>query len=151
MAKVGAPTTYTLELAKKICDCVRVSTKRMSQICEENKLPDVSCINNWRIVHPEFGAMYATAKAQQAELFAEETIEIARMSRGKALYTDDKGIQKVDTGSIAADRLLIDTQKWVACKLAPRIYGDKIEHSGNVTVTHENWLKEAHDKLKEQL
>jgi hypothetical protein len=34
-------------------------------------------------------------------------------------------------------RLRVDTRKWVATKIAPRIYGDqiKVENTGEVTIT----------------
>jgi hypothetical protein len=139
MAKVGAPSSYTPELARKICAAVAVCTDPMEKICIDNGFPTVKCINGWRLDYAEFGLMYAQAKATQAELMAEETIEIAKNSRKNSTYIDDKGVSRIDPGAIAADRLVIDTQKWVACKLAPRIYGDKVNHEHTIK-PHEDWL-----------
>lgn len=123
--KVGRHTEYTEEIGLKICRAVATSTKSLKEICEENKFPTPKCINEWRIENINFGLKYAQAKAQQAELLAEEIVEIAKSCKENSYYIDEKGQRKVDPGAVQADRLVIDTQKWVACKLAPRIYGER--------------------------
>jgi hypothetical protein len=60
-----------------------------------------------------FYSHYARARKIQAELFAEEVITIADSAH--------------DSDSTQAARLQIDTRKWVACKLLPKVYGEKIE------------------------
>lgn len=50
------------------------------------------------------------------------------------LITDIDHIQRM--------RLRIDTRKWLAAKLFPRVYGEKQQIDSTVTVKHEDKLKE---------
>ena len=125
MAKVGKPSTYTVELGRKICDAVATSTKRMKFICQDHGFPGEEAIYDWRLKYPEFGQMYAQAKAAQAELMAEKLVEEVENLVETCSIIDEKGMKKVDPGMVAATRLSIDTKKWIACKLAPRIYGER--------------------------
>lgn len=47
-----------------------------------------------------------------------------------------------DNEHINRSRLRIDTRKWIAAKLAPKIYGDKMVSESRVTISHEDALKE---------
>jgi|GEM_PF-2077337 hypothetical protein len=40
-----------------------------------------------------------------------------------------------------AVKKLIDTRKWIASKLAPKIYGDKIDNTHSINMSHEEALK----------
>lgn len=55
---------------------------------------------------------YARARDERADLLAEEMLQIA----------------DVGSGDPARDRLRLDARKWFTSKLAPRRYGEKIEH-----------------------
>jgi hypothetical protein len=58
----------------------------------------------------------------QAELLAEQ---IHNISNSVITYHDSEGNERVDSGSVAQARLRVDSIKWHASKLAPKIYGDK--------------------------
>lgn len=74
---------------------------------------------------------YARAREAQADALAEEILQIADDGRNDT-YTDDDGRTIVDHDVIARSRLRVDARKWLASKMAPRKYGDKItqEHTG---------------------
>jgi hypothetical protein len=76
-----------------------------------------STIRSWRSLHPEFDAQYARAITERAEVFFERGNDIAMT------ITDGEGAQ------IA--RVQLDWLKWAACKLAPKTYGDKMQHTGD--------------------
>ncbi len=120
---VGRPTDYTPELADRICELVATSTFGTKKLCKTHDwMPDDTCIYKWRYRHPEFASKYAEAKARQADLLAEEIIEIADDGLNDT-YVDDQGNVKTDTDVIQRSRLRIDTRKWIACKLLPKVYG----------------------------
>lgn len=68
--------------------------------------------------------LYARARSDQAHAIAEDAMMIA----------DEPADTKEE---VARNRLRVDTRKWLASKIAPRDYGDRIEqaHSGGVTVS----------------
>lgn len=121
----GRPTDYNEEIASIICDLVSVSTKGLERICAENpELPAEVTIHRWRLRHPKFGQDYAKAKQNQAELLAQEIIEIADESSGDIKYDKD-GNESLNGEYVARSRLRVDARKWVASKLLPKVYGDK--------------------------
>lgn len=122
---IGRPTDYNQELADRICEVVATSThgtKKLTKIHEW--MPADVTIYKWRYRHPEFACKYAEAKARQADLLAEEIIEIADDGLNDT-YVDDQGNVKVDTDIVQRSRLRIDTRKWIACKLLPKVYGER--------------------------
>lgn len=140
--KRGAPEwPYDEVFGQKICDAVAISTDSVAQMLVKNPdFPSEDTIRKWRLRIPSFGGMYARAKQLQAELLAEEVLAIAD-DGSKDSYTDDEGNEKCDNEWMQRSRLRIDTRKWIACKLAPKLYGDKqtIEQH---TFTHEDGLKD---------
>jgi hypothetical protein len=106
----GRPTTYTQILGVKICELVSISSVGLGQICYSIVgMPAESTIRLWRLHHAEFSAMYARAKLLQADVLAEDCLDIADNSTPETFN---------------ADRLRIDTRKWLASKLLPKQYGD---------------------------
>ena len=59
--------------------------------------------------------MYARAREERADLLAKEILEIADAPCKDAV-------------EVAHARNRLDTRKWLASKLAPRKYGDRVEH-----------------------
>lgn len=120
---VGRPSDYSPEMADRICELVATSTRGTKTLTQLNDwMPTDTTIYKWRYRHPEFAGKYAEAKARQADLLAEEIIEIADDGLNDT-YVDDQGNVKVDTDIVQRSRLRIDTRKWIACKLLPKVYG----------------------------
>lgn len=122
----GAPTDYTEELADRICETVATSTLGTNKLCRLHKdwMPSQDTIYKWRYRHAYFAEKYALAKAQQAELMVEDIIDISDEGLNDT-YIDEDGNVRVNPDVIARSRLRVDTRKWYASKLAPKIYGDK--------------------------
>lgn len=88
-------------------------------------MPSSSMVKRWLAQHSEFRAQYAQAREDQADFYAEQIIEIADDGLNDT-YLDDEGNTIVDHDVIARSKLRVDARKWVASKLAPKKYGDKI-------------------------
>lgn len=137
---MGRPTIYSEELADRICELVATNTDGLPKLCAAHDwMPHEDTIKVWRFRNLNFSAKYTEAKRFQAELMAEQVKEIAAE---RAYYIDAEGNQRVDSGFIASQRLQADTVKWLASKLAPKIYGDRQTIEQTVTVKHEDALKE---------
>jgi len=151
--KVGSPTIYNTKLADKICEVVATSNLGTNKLCLIHKawMPSQDTIYKWRYRHQKFAENYAKAKAQQAELLAEEIIDIADDGFNDT-YIDDEGLVKTDSDVIQRSRLRVDTRKWYASKLAPKIYGDarRVENleSQNAELIAE--MKELRQEIIEQ-
>ena len=137
----GRPSNYNDGLADRICELVATSNLGTNKLCKLYAwMPNADTIYQWRYRHAEFADKYARAKARQAELMVEEIIDIADDGTNDT-YVDENGNQKVDTDIVARSRLRIDTRKWYASKLAPKIYGDKVDHKHDVTVRQEDAIE----------
>jgi len=138
--KLGRPCGYTDEIAAEVCEVVATTTYSLEQMCKErDHWPSIESIKRWRYKYSNFSAAYAQAKVFQAELMAEELIKV---SSEKAYYTDQFGNERVDPGFVQSQRLLADSIKWQATKLAQKIYGDRIHNEASVTIKHEDILKD---------
>lgn len=128
---MARPELYTPEIGNEICTLISTSNKSLRTICKELKI-SVSSVLLWLSTdkHPEFKEQYARAKEEQADFLAEEMIEIADdSSKDNMTITGPDGKLKVveDREWTNRSRLRVDTRKWIASKLKPKKYGDKID------------------------
>jgi hypothetical protein len=119
----GRPIIFTEELAEYICDRIASSPKSVKALCaEDENMPNQCSINLWCWKYPTFFVHYQLAKSQQAHWMADDCEDIAKEID---YITDQQGTQRVDPGFIASRRLMVDTKKWHASKLAPTVFGDR--------------------------
>lgn len=135
MAKVGAPSIYSDEIAAHITSEL-VNGRSLRGICLEDKgMPNVATVIRWLAnpAYAEFRAQYARAREAQADILADEIIDIADTPvTGQKTKTNDKGEVETTTGDmIEHRRLQVDARKWYASKLAPKKYGDKLAVGGD--------------------
>jgi len=142
--KVGRPTDYTPELADLICERIATHPIGLQRLCNMyDDLPQKITIRRWRKKHPEFSAQYAQAKIEQVEWLVDEILEIAD-DTSQDNIVNEFGDTLCNSEHIARSRLRIDTRKWLASKLVPRVYGNKLQHDANITtsMSYEDALKE---------
>lgn len=150
--KVGRPSKYTPELAQEICDVVAVTSTSVKRMCKAHPhWPGEDTIFAWINKYPEFSKMYARAKQSQVEKFMDDIIEISDEKHNDS-YVNDKGNEVCDGEYIARSRLRVDTRKWLASKLVPRIYGDqrRIDELEAQNDVLRKELLEHREKLKEE-
>lgn len=122
-SKNGRPTRYTVALAKEICDAIASSPKGVGKLCVENPhWPNKDTIFTWLKDNKDFSDQYARAKQVQIECVVDELLEIADDDT-KDCIVDAEGEIVLNSQAVQRARLRIDTRKWLACKLVPKIYG----------------------------
>ena len=123
----GRPLMYTEELASEIC--VRLSNgEPLRQICMEDGMPAQSTVYVWLSRFPAFVEMYTRAREEQADTLADEIVAIADEMPMET--TDKDGNTRFDSAYIQWQRSRVDARKWVAAKLKPRKYGDRVAVEG---------------------
>jgi hypothetical protein len=137
---------FTQELADIICDEIATSSKSLRTICKEDGMPTVKTVLNWLTQGDKtedeqdpfrlFLRQYTRAREAQADFLAEEIIEIAD-DGSNDLMTITKGdiSYEVENKEVTnRSRLRVDARKWVAAKLKPKKYGDKVDlnHGGEI-------------------
>ena len=118
MAKVGRPSIFTAELAESICREL-AEGRSLKQIQHDDGMPSMTTVMRWLEAKPEFRDQYARARERQAHHYAAEIVEIADTEEDPAKA-----------------RVRIDARKWVASKLLPKAYGERVEQhlTGDLTI-----------------
>lgn len=138
---MGRPTDYTIEQGDLICERIATNPVGYSTLVQMYPdMPHVCTINAWRHSIPEFAEKYLRAKSFQAQLLVEE-IDTLLPDQIK-YYTDDRGNERIDAPSASMLIAKINNRKWMAARLAPKIFGDKQQTETTVTVKHEDSIKD---------
>lgn len=119
--KVGRPSKYEATV-DKICEQI-AEGKSLVTILKKKATPSYTRVMVWLQENEEFRDKYARARTDQADYMADEILAIA-----------DKAAKAKDNVTIQAARLRIDTRKWVASKLKPKKYGERVAHAGDEAV-----------------
>lgn len=147
--KEGRPSNFTEEVGEFICETIAVNPKPLWDLCREHELfpADPCTINRWRWKHPEFGEKFNKAKEFQAQILAEEIIEISD-DKSQDWIENKKGQMVFNVEHVKRSQLRIDARKYVAGKLARRHYGERmaIEHTG---FSHDKWCAGFKDGLNQ--
>lgn len=106
--KHGRPSIWSQELADQICE--RISNgETLRAVCRDIKIAP-STVIEWTWKNKEFFEQYTRARQKQADAYADMIL--------------DEAFNSIDP---QIGRLRVDALKWVASKLAPKRYGDKVE------------------------
>ena len=115
--------------ADAVCDLIR-DGKSLRAACRELELAP-STILLWSKENKEFSEQYARAREVGYKLLADEIIDIADEKEVQVRYDGEDTILDLSPTAIARNRLRVDTRKWMLSKMLPKIYGDKLEISGD--------------------
>lgn len=125
---VGRPSTYTQELADKICEQL-ADGKSLRTVCAQEGMPVMSTVFKWMREHDEFSNQYAKAKEESSDAMAEDLLHIADtpvMGEIRTIKPDGTVEIKQDE-MLGHRRLQVDSRKWLMSKMKPKKYGDKID------------------------
>jgi len=137
------PVKYTAGLGELICSLL-AEGKSLRKICSVDNMPRVSSVMYWLAKgaaktkpYDTFLEQYVIAREAQAELYVDEIIDIADDDRAdigfKEAESKDGASAKpvVLLDNVHRAKLRVDARKWVASKLLPKKYGEKVqqEHS----------------------
>ena len=126
----GRPAKYNEQLAIEICDTIARTPLGLRTIIKQNPtFPGVDTIFSWMSKYPEFETRYREAKQKQVDALTEDILEISKESKGGT------------SEDIASARLQIETNKWFATKLVPKIYGDRVHHNAEIKISYSEQLK----------
>jgi len=103
------PLEFNEAVADAICERL-ADGESLRSICSDSEMPAKSTVFKWLGLVPAFADQYARARETQADSLADDIVDIAD---NKALEPNDK-------------RVRIDARKWLAGKLRPKAYGDKV-------------------------
>jgi hypothetical protein len=125
-------STYTEEMALLICE--RLSNgESLKSMCDDEDMPAKSTVFKWLAENKVFSDMYARARETQADALFDEVLSIADNGSNdwmeKNFGEDTRWVENGE--ALRRSQLRIDARKWMAGKLRPKKYGEKLELSGD--------------------
>lgn len=122
---------FTPELAAAICR--RVSGgETLRDVCASKDMPVSSAVHRWLANNSEFRAQYVVARNAMIEALVDKALHYAETATEKNAH---------------ARRLYVDTVKWYASKIAPKIYGDKVDVNVSGTVSVGDAIEEGRRRV----
>ena len=137
MAKPGRPSKYSDELVETIC-ALLMEGQSLVHICSLDNMPSRQTVARWLAAKPDFQQRYKQAREVQAEFMADELLALADDAT-----EDFYGEGQPNRVAVQRSKLKIDTRKWVASKLLPRKYGDRIDMNVTGELSLADMVKEA--------
>jgi hypothetical protein len=113
----GRPTRYSEAIASAICRLVREG-EYLKSICQQDGMPSLNTVYHWRQDNQAFSRRYAIAREFHAETLADKIRETVDGAEGCTLE------------EIQARRLKFDGYRYLAGRYFPRMFGDKLIHTG---------------------
>jgi hypothetical protein len=117
-----AHSTFTQEVADEICWRI-ANGESLVDICgpdRDRRLPHRQTVYVWLAERDGFHRAYRRARDIQADLFIDQIVKIADATDG-----DSRGPRDV-----RRDSLRVNVRRWIASRLAPKRYGDRVVLAG---------------------
>lgn len=125
---------YSPEIVDIICNRI-AEGQSVREIGRTAGMPAASTIFRWLAKYEDFRAKYLEAKDVFAEVLAEEILDIADNANNdwmRRLPEDEQSEGwQLNGEHIARSRIRIDARKWIAGKLKPKKYGDRMTVAGD--------------------
>jgi len=111
----GRPSSYSQDVVDTILERI-MDGESLRSICNAPEMPAKVTVLKWLRDNEEFATHYTRAKEEQADSLEDDILAVA----------DNPSLDPADK------RVRIDARKWIAAKLKPKKYGDKVtqEHTG---------------------
>jgi len=90
--------------------------RSLRQVCGDDGMPDIRTVTRWLVADADFAHKYARARMAQADVL---------FDRMEAV---EEAVSAGQMDSHAA-RVVLDSMRWRASKLAPKVYGDRLDVS----------------------
>lgn len=127
-SKGGKITDEVGQKCIEICNELACSNKGLHTISKSKNISHTT-FYDWLKVSQENADRYTHAREAQADFIFDEIIEISDDNSNDTTVTENGIVENREF--VSRSRLRVDARKWIASKLKPKKYGDKVEISGN--------------------
>lgn len=130
---MGRPSAFTQDIADAICAGLS-DARSLRSICLADDMPHQATVCRWLGEKERFREQYARAREAQADAIFDEMLDIADDGSNDWMQREreDGSIDEVlNHEHVQRSKLRIDARKWMAGKLAPKKYGDKLQLAGD--------------------
>lgn len=142
---------YNPEIALEVCLKI-MEGQTLTEICADEAMPTDRTIYRWLAVTPAFHVAYMRAREMQMHKWADDIIQIADDARNDYMdrvQADGSTDRVLDNEHVRRSQMRIDTRKFLMAKIAPKVFGDRIEVEHKVAPMSE--LSDAELEAKTRL
>ncbi len=119
-----------------VCDAISTQPRGIGAILSDLGNPiNPSTFYRWLQQDEELCKRYARARADQAQVMADEITQIADNTQEGVIVTEkpDGSVETKRADMLEHRKLRIESRKWLAAKLLPKVYGERIQQDVSVT------------------
>jgi hypothetical protein len=111
-----------------ICDRM-VNGDGLLKILRDEGMPSRTTVYRWLQNNPDFAKRFTRAREALMDFYAEQILTIAFDESGDVILDQvgDKTKAVANHAKVQRDKLKVNTLQWVASRLFPKRYGDKME------------------------
>jgi hypothetical protein len=106
----GRKSSYTAAMGARVCQSL-ASGRSLRKTLKLAGMPRQKAVRLWLEKYPDFAERFAKARVQGIEAHIDGILDLADSATPE---------------NAAAVRLRVDTRKWIASKIVPKIYGDHL-------------------------
>ena len=106
-------TDDVAEIQDRVVDAIQTG-RSLRQVCSDDGMPDFRTVQRWIVSDGQFAVKYTRARVAQADTLFD------RMEAVEEAVT-------AGTMDSHAARVVLDSMRWRASKLAPKVYGDRLD------------------------
>jgi hypothetical protein len=129
---MGRPSSYTLEIAREICERLE-SGEPLAAICRDEDMPAARTVYDWREADLDgFSAAFARARAIGFDAIADQCLAIAdTQEEGEIITKDNTGTTVKREDMLGHRKLRVDTRLKLLAKWDPKRYGEQLRLQGD--------------------
>lgn len=123
-----AAASFDQKIADEICE--RLSQgESLRSICRSEGYPHEATVRTWARERDDFSTQYARARELQMHALAEEIVEISDDGTNDWMKSNDPDNEgyALNHEHVQRSKLRLDARKWLASKILPKVYGDKVQ------------------------
>jgi hypothetical protein len=132
--KIGRPFAITDAVAQEILERLGEG-ESLLKICRDDHMPSMTTVYRHSESHVAFREKLTRARQLQGHYLFDKMREVAEDDSGDVFYDNKTGDPHIDHARLNRHRLIVDTYKFAASKLWPRIYGDRPEPEASESQT----------------
>jgi len=129
----GPPVKFDPPIFDRICEYIALGYS-LNAVTKMEGMPSYPTVMKWiwreSSYREECFNKYVKAREQQADFLADELLEIADDGRNdtyQKTLKDGSTVEVYNAENVARSKLRVETRKWIASKLKPKKYGERLQ------------------------
>lgn len=110
---------------ERVCENIR--TGKSMDYCAKEIGVSWMTLSAWVNENDVKIGMYARAREERAHFYADAIVSVAEENCLTEVFKGEEVTVELSPAMVARNRLRVDSLKWIASKMLPKVYGDKVD------------------------